>query len=184
MKNFNEWLEENHPDFQIDEVHPWIKAAALLGASGAAGIGGAITHDTIYEPHNSIFPSVRQAAYDQMDAKDKEIASQKISKHDMLQNAIKKHELGQKLSPEESHLLHSSDYHINSPRDREILAKNKKYPSQFDIAKKQGKDLVFPTRGERLYGQTANFPDHKFAPLDQQDPEIQAYYAKYPHRLK
>jgi hypothetical protein len=213
MKNFSEWIKEEHPEFQIDEVHPWLKTAALLGASAAAGIGGEEARKAAYEPHNSIIPSVRTAAYDRYDAeRTREMEAEKYPSkrpetipnlpsklirgklnkgslgfdqglHDILQNAIKKHKSGQKLSPEESHVLNSSDYDVNSADD-ETLAKNSSYPSQFDIAKQQGKTLVYPTKGERLYGQTQNFPDVNAAPLDQQDPVIKAYYAKYPHRLK
>ena len=185
MKNFNEWMREQHPDFQqIDEVHPWLKTAALLGASAAAGIGGEEARKAAYEPHNSIIPSVRHAAYDRMAEKeDAERKAEVEGREAFLRNAIEKFERGEPTSREERMAMEKSGYHLGV-----VTHDGRRVPpdptSQGAIAKRQGKTLVW-NRGDRVYPAPpeAGLHNYNFAPLNQQDPEIQDYYAKHPERF-
>lgn len=174
MKTFNEWLEENHPECLVDEgildslgrskfVRNAVATAGLVGA----GLAGEEGRKAIYEPHNSIIPSVRVAAYEKTRA---DMNSEKIErerKKAFLQAAIEKFERGEVPSKEERAVLGKSGYLDDKMHDHEGRKVTPDPNSQAAIAKRMGKTLVYPYEdgiGERVFGQTQKFPRVNAAP--------------------
>jgi len=174
MKTFHEWLENAHPECLIDEglidslgKSKFVRNAVAAAGLAAGGIAGVEAHRTAYEPHNSAFPSVRQAAFDRRVAdEDAAEASRRASKDSFLQRAIGKFERGEETSTEERIALRRSGYLDGKMIDHLGRKVTPDPDSQAAIAKRMGKTLVYPTRGERLDG-NANFPDVRTLPFEE-----------------